>query len=288
MKQLTCEMCGSTDLIKQDGLYVCQSCGVKYSVEEAKKMMIEGTVKIDNSEKLNNLYTLARQAKESNDDENAVKYYDLIKQEDPSSWEASFYNVYFRATQTRIMYIQSAANSINNCLEIVFNLIKNSAESNVEKKAHVLEVASRVENICKLLEKSAKSTFVDLFNNAFGQFSGSGDRVTEYTIEYGERALASADAMITCGNYIERDYRSDNELMKKACVLWKSAVNIWKNCYAIYDNHAVSYAKMKNSTVAKIKKYDNKYVFSAPNYPGFPNAYVNIIGRASDIDFYRG
>ena len=37
MKQLTCEMCGSTDLIKQDGVFVCQTCGCKYSVEEAKK-----------------------------------------------------------------------------------------------------------------------------------------------------------------------------------------------------------------------------------------------------------
>ena len=44
MKQLTCEMCGSTDLMKQDGVFVCQSCGTKYSVEEAKKMMVEGTV----------------------------------------------------------------------------------------------------------------------------------------------------------------------------------------------------------------------------------------------------
>lgn len=37
MKQLTCEMCGSTDLIKEDGVFVCQACGIKYSVEEAKK-----------------------------------------------------------------------------------------------------------------------------------------------------------------------------------------------------------------------------------------------------------
>ena len=45
MKQLICEMCGSTDLLKQDGVFVCQSCGTKYSVEEAKKMMIEAYVK---------------------------------------------------------------------------------------------------------------------------------------------------------------------------------------------------------------------------------------------------
>lgn len=76
MKQLTCEMCGSTDLLKQDGMFVCQNCGTKYTEDEAKKLMVEGTVKIDNSEKLRNLYTLARQAKDSNDAENAVKYYD--------------------------------------------------------------------------------------------------------------------------------------------------------------------------------------------------------------------
>ncbi len=61
MKQLTCEMCGSTDLIKQDGVFVCQNCGTKYSVEEAKKMMMEGSadtsgpaVKVDRSAELDN------------------------------------------------------------------------------------------------------------------------------------------------------------------------------------------------------------------------------------------
>ena len=46
MKRLVCEMCGSTELIKQEGVFVCQSCGCKYSVEEAKKMMVEGTVEV--------------------------------------------------------------------------------------------------------------------------------------------------------------------------------------------------------------------------------------------------
>ena len=78
MKKMTCEMCGSTDLVKQDGVFVCQSCGCKYSVEEAKKMMIEGTVKIDSSDELKNLYALARRAKESEDYENAAKYYEQI------------------------------------------------------------------------------------------------------------------------------------------------------------------------------------------------------------------
>lgn len=39
MKQLTCEMCGGTDLIKQDGVFVCQNCGCKYSAEDAKTLI---------------------------------------------------------------------------------------------------------------------------------------------------------------------------------------------------------------------------------------------------------
>lgn len=68
MKQLTCEMCGSTDLLKDGGVFVCQTCGCKYSIEEARKMMVEGTVevrgtvKIDNSDKIKNILQLAEDA----------------------------------------------------------------------------------------------------------------------------------------------------------------------------------------------------------------------------------
>ena len=49
MKQLTCEVCGGTDLIKQEGVFVCQSCGCKYSVDEVKKLMVQITepIKVD-------------------------------------------------------------------------------------------------------------------------------------------------------------------------------------------------------------------------------------------------
>lgn len=96
MKQLTCEMCGSTDLMKQDGVFVCRFCGCKYSVEEAKKMMIEGTVnvagtvKVDNSETVEKYLKNARQAYEREDWENAEKYYALAEQ-DISDLEVIFF-----------------------------------------------------------------------------------------------------------------------------------------------------------------------------------------------------
>ena len=33
MKELQCELCGSTDIIKQDWVFVCQSYNTKYSLE---------------------------------------------------------------------------------------------------------------------------------------------------------------------------------------------------------------------------------------------------------------
>ena len=285
MKQLTCEMCGSTELLKQDGVFVCQHCGCKYSVEEARKMMIEGTVKIDNSGKLINLYELARQAKESNDAENAVKYYDLIKQEDPSSWEACFYNVYFRATETKIMYIASAAHSIDNCLPTVFNLIKNKDENIELKKLHAGEVALRVVQLCALLDASAKKTFIDSWDRNFGKYTGSSDTCTKYSLEYADRAFASADALFTCGNLIERDYSSDSQMIEMACSCWKTGINIWKNIYALYDNHATRYESIKTQYVCKLEKYDPEYVLSAPTYANFPSTFAQIMRKYSDADF---
>ena len=95
MKQLTCEMCGSTNLVKQDGLFVCQSCGCKYSVEEAKKMMIEGTVDvsgstvfIDNTKQIENDLKRAKQYENEGDSFSAAEYYNKVLDAEAENIEA--------------------------------------------------------------------------------------------------------------------------------------------------------------------------------------------------------
>ena len=103
MKQIKCELCGSTDLVKDGGFFVCQYCGAKYSVEEARKMMIEGTVdvqgtvKIDNSSSVQNYLDNARRARQKEDWEEVEKYYNLVEQNDPKSIEAIFYSAFAKA-----------------------------------------------------------------------------------------------------------------------------------------------------------------------------------------------
>ena len=94
MKAIKCELCGSNEVIKQDGLYVCQNCGTKYTVEEAKKLMIEGTVDVkgtvtvDKSQDAKNLVQLAKDAIDSVNGEEAYSYSNRALETDPSNADA--------------------------------------------------------------------------------------------------------------------------------------------------------------------------------------------------------
>ena len=94
MKALQCEMCGSQDLVKDGGVFVCQSCGTKYTVEEAKKMMVEGTVdvkgtvKVDKSQEVKNLVQLAKDAIDSVNGEEAYSYANRALETDPANPDA--------------------------------------------------------------------------------------------------------------------------------------------------------------------------------------------------------
>jgi uncharacterized Zn finger protein (UPF0148 family) len=129
MKQLVCEMCGGTDLVKDGGVFVCQTCGCKYTVEEAKKMMIEGTVdvqgtvKVDNSAFVEKYLANARRAKEKEDWEETEKYYNMVEQNDPDNIEAIFYSSYGKAKQTLtdgdIYKRQATFKVLKNCISVI-------------------------------------------------------------------------------------------------------------------------------------------------------------------------
>ena len=110
MKELTCEMCGSTNVVKQDGVFVCQACGTKYSVEEAKKIMegkieVTGTVSIDNSSKLDSYKELLKKFFYDKNFKEASDYANKILEIDSKDWEATLYKglslVYIDMQETR-------------------------------------------------------------------------------------------------------------------------------------------------------------------------------------------
>ena len=86
MQAMVCELCGSNDFLKQDGMYVCQHCHTKYSPEEAKKLL--GTVKIDESDKIKNYHTMAENAYSSGNNKEAESYCNKIIEIEPDNSEA--------------------------------------------------------------------------------------------------------------------------------------------------------------------------------------------------------
>jgi len=150
MKQLTCEMCGGTDLVKDGGVFICQTCGCKYTVEEAKRMMIEGTVdvqgtvKVDNSAFVEKYLANARRAKEKEDWEETEKYYNMVEQNDPDNIEAIFYSAYGKAKSTLVdgdIYKRQAAFKVlKNCISVIDDHYK--PERREENKEAIMSMAT--------------------------------------------------------------------------------------------------------------------------------------------------
>lgn len=253
MKPLTCEMCGSTNLLKQDGVFVCQSCGTKYSVEEAKKMMVEGTVsvegtvKIDTTSELKNLYEIARRAKESDNADNAEKYYDMILVKDPTSWEANFYVVYYRAMKCKIAEIWSAANSITNCLPSVLTLVKQHVAT--EQQEDVCgEIFNKVLFIAPMLFNAATSHYESIDSSIRDQF----------VQEYVNNAAAATDIFYALGNVIAEDWPNEKWANIMAASAWINATEQHR-VYIKYLNDREGNAEIIRQFMAKIKKINPEY-----------------------------
>lgn len=252
MKALQCEMCGSQDLVKDGGVFVCQSCGTKYTVEEAKKMMVEGTVdvkgtvKVDTSDELKNLYEIARRAKDAENSENAAKYYDMILIKDPSSWEANYYVVYFKSMGCKIAEIWSAASDMTNCQSSVIQLIKDNENDETLQKAALTEISLRNTLISSMLFNAAKSHYEGIDSSI----------QHNYIQEYCNNASASAQIMYNFGDEVEAKF--EGKYSDISIQGWKGGIDIHKE-YVKYLQDKTGNINIINSYGDKIRKYDSSY-----------------------------
>lgn len=272
MKQLTCEMCGGTDLIKQDGVFVCQSCGMKYSVEDAKKMMIEGTVevqgtvRVDSSEELNKLYKAARNARETSDDATALRHYESISAKDPDSWEAMFYLVILKTNSIKNSEIASSALSVTNSLDRVFQLIKETVADEEERKKAVKEVveqcyttaswlSSASENFYKTMTKGNGVRALTGITGIISSVSSTGSALSENQNRY----FHIANMMRVCGNAVELYCGLEDEDYKEYAVwAWKMMLDFDASYKKAHGAHIFNNETLDKFT-SKVKKYDPEY-----------------------------
>lgn len=286
MKQLTCEMCGSTDLVKQDGVFVCQTCGTKYSMEEAKKMMVEGaveiqgtvevtgTVQVDTRTELDNLYQIARRARDENNEQNAAKYYDLIKMKDPTSWEASFYQVYFTAMSCTTAQIGASAAAMANCQSSILSLIDTAYAQNLNYKALAIqEVIDRSNHIAIVLQDNSERWLNGL----------SEESKENYIKENIDNALAACNILYTCGDKIEAIFQTEPTLASKAAIAWAYALKLHLAlCQKSFDLYN---SELMDKYARKIEQYDAAYAkkFFYERYNVEANQYQLLL-KQSDVN----
>lgn len=239
MQAMVCELCGSNDIVKQDGMYVCQHCGTKYSVEEAKKLI--GVVQIDKTDETEKLLVLARRARDENNEENAAKYYDKVLQNDPTNWEASFYLVYFQAMGCKIMNISSAAYSVANNIGGTMQLIHEHVAEDEQEKA-VAEVVLRAAAIGAMLANAAISHY-----NSYSSVDGAAG-------ECAQRVVSAGAIFENLENAIRNEFFDKLPQLLDVQKFWLAFIS--QNA-RWYDNDYRT--KEIDRLTAEIKKQDSSY-----------------------------
>ena len=242
MKALTCEMCGSTDMLKQDGVYVCQACGTKYTVEEARKMMVEGTVDvkgtvtIDTTTEVANLFVLVRRAMDLERYDDASDYCRQILIKDPNNWEANFYDTITKFMAMDASQLSDSATYIMKSFRVALGIVKKQvAEEDVEKV-----VRDMSQKVIKASEKKKEALRDQLQNPPPGLKSE--DKYSH--LRLGTDALnANSSITLSFGDGVEKLFG-----YKDLCTdIWKQGV---EGC---------TDKSLKAEYVGKIKGVDSNY-----------------------------
>jgi len=263
MKAIVCELCGSNNLVKEEGLFICQHCRTKYTPEEAKKLMVEGvvevtgSVRIDNSDNLDKALKNARRAKDDNNSELAEKYYGEVIDLDPDNWEGVFFNTYFKAMQCKIADISVAATSMDNCIETVLNLIKNHVNGVENQEKCVTEMATLTMQMCATFKSAAVSHFTNIAIEIQSKFA------RDYVIS----VSACYNTLYCLGDQIEKLFSNEEYARNLAIAAWNDGIIMQGNIglrftAAGHTAPHIDSSKDKNTIdhyANKIRKYNPSY-----------------------------
>ena len=227
MKAIVCEMCGSNDVVKQDGVYVCQHCETKYSTEEAKKLFIEvnGTVKIDTTDEFNNLIKLADRAYEEQDFKTAQSYYDKILRSTPDDVRAMLRSACCRAYSCVVRDIPESMQTV--CARSI----------------------SAINVIAETYEEKDK---INGYKTVIKDFCAAEVFLSRATFGYIEQNLASGDI-----NLINRSNKMYDDSFTKLIVKFSTEIDNKDIEFELWDNYKLpfnSFAPQYQKAIAAMEK----------------------------------
>jgi len=194
MQAIKCELCGSSDIMKQNGFFQCQNCGTKYSLEEARNLI--GVVKIDKSDDIENLFTLARRCFEEKNYTESEKYYELVMREVPNNWVALFYQAYCHAYSTCSVNCEDALDLIFSRTRTAAKLIKENLNGQ-DKSDAITKIMKLNPEIIDKIVRAAVQVFsssiykLDALLNKTGDYFISLETLIKQDFPYQKEALTA-------------------------------------------------------------------------------------------------
>ncbi len=148
MKQLICEVCGGTELLKNEGNFVCQTCGAKYSLDEVRKMMLgeqaTGTsntlnesnapTQNTNSVQIENLLNLAKSSYDSKNYSQAEEFCNQVIALDGQNYDA--WKLKGEAINFQINTNNQRILEVYNCIMTAYRILDDTKKN--EKKEEIL------------------------------------------------------------------------------------------------------------------------------------------------------
>lgn len=260
MKQIVCEVCGSNDLVKEDGCFICQYCGAKYSPEEAKSLIVEvngkvdvsgSKVTVDNTSFVERSLENARRAKAKEDWEECEKYYNMVEQYEPTNIEAIFYSSYGKARMALVdsdrFKREQKIKVLKNSISVIDDNYDNSPDKYEENKV-------LIQNINADLLSMMNSSFVmNTVNN--GNYTSNDSSYTfDMFIELSLGMIESIEHII--GVITDK---------KKTIYLWQILRQQYSYIYSIYRRASYKY-RQRSRWLDAIANIDNQLYRLDPYY----------------------
>lgn len=266
MNKIKCEMCGSNDLIKDSGVFVCQACGCKYSVDEVKKMMVEGTVdvtgtvKVDNTDKIENYLQIADSAYDSDNQKEAEEYCNKTLEIDPHNYKALFTKgkaAGWQSTLANNRFIEAVnyfAAAVKYAPDDEKDLIREQGAEEA-KKLSIALISLRGKNFANYASTDNLNGFTNdrilIFNTMAKYLIKGGILPKDYLEEIADIMNVSA---CSAWKIVLNEFNSDDDSGHPSRYAWKRFLEEGDNCLELVKQ---SIGVSENDDDADIQRYKN-------------------------------
>jgi hypothetical protein len=186
----------------------------------------------------------ARSAREENNSEDAKKFYDLVRTEDPDNGEAKFFYQYYSIYEGTNREIPERFKTLINNLKTAVRCVVESNESNDEKLSIVTDIVNAFVPLTWTINRYINTLYV--------QTSKGRERVIP-SAEINKCCIIGVVAIYDLGDLVAKSFPG-KEGMALAVSAWREGVSLQQKWYAYnYDGKTVE------DYAAKIQKVDPTY-----------------------------